>query len=362
MVNAVAETADSITTDINNLFNNFNFTTFRFTIRDEVSGRALQDIPPVNTVLIPSLSSQRKSIRPAPLTGFGTATRAVLRYKVDLITTDDQNPSIPGVNLRRNDSLSAQAVLDDYYAYDDGSWAFGLQTGPREQVAVRYVLNKPDVVSGIRAVIVPFRTNQTGQPFVISVYGNTNGRPGTALYRKSFATQYAPNRNGFVDFKFDRGVSVTDTFYIGYQQISASDTTFLRLGVDKNSPFGREIFYNGGSNWAQNQSSAALNIQGAFMLRPVMGGKDTTLITSTADPEAKIPLQVYPNPTTSLIRWENASLTHLDVMNLGGQLLYSIEPARGQQTADLGHLPDGLYLLRLVDGDQTTVQKLLITR
>jgi hypothetical protein len=362
LVNAAAETADSITTDINNLFNNFNFTTFRFTIRDELSGRVLQDIPPANTVLIPSLSSQRKRIRPAPLTGFGTATRAVLRYKVELITTDDQSPSIPGVNLRRNDSLSAQAVLDDYYAYDDGSWEFGLQTGPREQVAVRYSLNKPDVVSGIRAVIVPFRTNQTGQPFVITVFSNTNGRPGTALYRKSFATQYAPNRNGFVDFKFDRGVAVTDTFYIGYQQISASDTTFLRLGLDKNSPFGREIFYNGGSNWVQNQSSAALNIQGAFMLRPVMGGNDTALITATADTEPQIPLQVYPNPTTGLIRWENRHLTRLDVMSSSGRVLWSIEPVPGQQTANVGHLPDGLYLIRLVDGDRTVTQKLLLFR
>lgn len=361
LVNAAAETADSVTTDINNLFNNFNFTTFRFSVVDEVSGRVLQDIPPANTVLIPSLGSQRKSIKPSPLIGFGTATRAVLRYKVDLITTDDQNPSIPGVNLRRNDSLSAQAVLDDYYAYDDGSWEFGLQTGPREQVAIRYILNKPDVISGVRAVIVPFRTNQTGQPFVISVFSNTNGRPGTALYRKSFATQYAPNRNGFVNFKFDRGVSVSDTFYIGYQQISTSDTTFLRLGVDKNSPFGRQIFYNGGSNWEQNQGSAALNIQGAFMLRPVMGGKDTALITATVDPEPQSSLLVYPNPTTGLIRWENARLTRLDVLSLGGRLLYSIEPTRGQQTANVGHLPDGLYLLRLVDGTQTVSQKLIIS-
>ena len=104
VVNPVAETADSITTDINNLFDNFNLTTFDFTVRDEESGRIVQDDPQTNTAQIASLSSQRKSIRPAPVTAFGTATRAVLRYKVDLLTTDDQNPSIPGVNLRRNDT------------------------------------------------------------------------------------------------------------------------------------------------------------------------------------------------------------------------------------------------------------------
>ena len=362
VVNPAGEMADSVTTDINNLFNNFNFTTFRFTVRDAVSGRVVQNDPQTNTVLIPSLSSQRKSSRPAPVTGFGTATRAVLRYKFDLLTTDDQNPSIPGVNLRQNDTISAQAVLGDYYAYDDGTWEFGLQIGPRERVAVRYILSKPDVVSGVRAVIVPFRTNQTNQPFVLSVFSNTNGRPGTVIYQKSFATQYAPYRNGFVDFKFDRGVSVKDTFYVGYQQISTSDTTFLRLGFDKNSPFSQQIFYNGGTDWIQNGSSDALRLQGAFMLRPVMGGKESGLVTAIPEPAPLTPLLAYPNPTTGLIRWESPRLTRLDVMNMSGRLLYSIEPGRRQQTTDVSHLPDGLYLLRLTEGDRTVVQKLIIAK
>lgn len=359
VANPTAETADSVTTDINNLFDNFNFTTFRFTVRDEVSGRIVQNNPSTATTLIPSLSSQRKSVRPAPATGFGTAIRAVLRYKVDLLTTDDQNPAIPGVNLRRNDTLSAEAVLDDYYAHDDGTWEFGLQVGPRERVAVRYILNKPDVIAGVRAVIVPFRTNQTGQPLVLSVFSNTNGRPGTAIYQKSFATQYGPNRNAFVEFAFDRGIAVKDTFYVGYQQISTSDTTFLRLGLDRNSPFGNEIFYSGGTDWVQNGRSDALRIQGAFMLRPVMGGKDPGIVTATPEPAPQLSLWVYPNPTTGLIRWD-ARLTRLTVLSNTGSVLYAIEPGRGQQTADVSHLPDGVYLLRLTEGDRTTTQKLIL--
>ncbi|QJW88833.1 T9SS type A sorting domain-containing protein [Spirosoma taeanense] len=360
LVNPAAETADSVTTEIVNLFNNFNFTTFRFTVRDEVSGRLVQDSPQNSSVLIQSLSSQRKSVQPAPVSGFGTGARAVLRYKFDLLTTDDQNPSIPGVNLRQNDTVSAQAVLDDYYAYDDGTWEFGLQIGQRERVAVRFVLNKPDVVAGVRASIVPFRTNQSGQPFVITVYSNTRGRPGNAIYQKSFATQYPTTRNGFVTFLFDRGVSVTDTFYVGYQQVSASDTTLLRLGFDKNSPFGRQIFYNGGSNWDQNQSSPALNLQGAFMLRPIMGGQVSGVVTATPEPEALASLQVYPNPTTGLIRWENPRLSRLEVIAPSGRLVQTLEPSRGQQTLDLSYLPDGLYLLRLFERERAVVQKIII--
>ncbi len=372
-VNPLESMAQTVTTEIKSLKGAADVTTFRFSVLDEGSGQVLQNDQSTIAAFINPYTSQPKSVSLTPFTNF-SKTRAVLRQKFTLITTgetgDVVNPDkalgqILGVDLRRNDTLSAQTVLDDYYAYDDGSWEFGLQVGPRERVAVQYILNKPDTMSGVRLVIVPFRTNQTGQPFVVTVFGNGKGQnnksqPGAPIYQKLFATQYAPYRNGFVEFRFDRGVAVKDTFYVGYQQISTSDTTFLRLGFDKNSPFGRQIFYNGGNNWDQNQSGNPLfNINGAFMLRPVMGGKGSGLVTALPEPEPLVPLRAYPNPTTGLIRWDSP-LTRLEVFSTSGQLLHIIEPERGQQTANLGHLPDGLYLLRLWAGDQAVAQKLLI--
>lgn len=363
LVNPARETADSVTMDINNL-GIFNVTTYRFSVRDDVSGRVVQNDPQTATQLILSVSSQRKRIKVQPVSGLTNAKRAVLRYGLYLETGDPNDTvrkqPIPGVNLNQNDTLYAQAVLDDYFAYDDGSWEYGLQIGPSERVAVQFTLNKPDTLAGIRASIVPFKTNQSGQPFVLSVYGKgPNGRPGSVLYQKAFVIQYPANRNGFVYFPFDYGVSVKDTFYVGYQQISSSDTTFLRLGFDKNSPFGRQIFYNGGSTWEQNLSSPALSLQGAFMLRPVIGGK-AALVTATEAPVPQLPLQAYPNPTSGLIRWDNSRVSRLEVLSLTGQLLYGLEPSRGQQTLDLSHLPDGMYLLRLFENERAVVQKLII--
>lgn len=360
VVNPAAETADSVTTDSNNLFNNFNFTTFRFTVRDEASGRLIQNDPATSSVLIPALSSQRKSAKLIPVTGFGTATKAILRYTFNLLTTDDQNPSIPGVNLRRNDTISAVATLADYYAYDDGTWEYAQQIRQREQIAVRFMLNKPDVISGVRVCVVPFITNQTGQSFTINVYSNNAGRPGSIIHRQSFSTQYPTSRNGFIDCTFNKTVSVRDTFYVGYQQISSSDATYLRLGFDKNSPFGAQIFYNSGTNWEQNLASSSLNIQGAFLLRPVMGGKPDTIVTALPEPQPLAALQVYPNPTSGLIRWDEPNLSRLEVMNSSGRILLTHEPARGQQMLDVSHLSDGLYLIRLWADQRTTVQKIII--
>ncbi|AQG80339.1 T9SS type A sorting domain-containing protein [Spirosoma montaniterrae] len=362
VVNPAAETADSVITDINNLEDGFNFTTFQFSVRDEVSGRSIQQDPVTPTTLIPSLSSQRKVARPVPVSGFGTATRAQLRYTFNVnTTTDQQNPPIPGVDLRQNDTISGVAVLDNYYAYDDGSWEYGLQVGPREQLAVRFILNKPDVMTGVRLAVVPFKTDQTGQAFVLNVYSNDRGRPGAVIHRKSFTTRYPPYRNAFTEFLFDRGIAVRDTFYVGYQQISTSDTTLFRIGFDKNSPFGNAIFYNGGTIWEQNAGRASqLNFQGALMLRPILGGTDAGPVTAIPEPEPLPVLRTYPNPSTGLIRWDDPDLTRLEVIHPNGRLLLVIEPTRGQHTADLSQLPDGLYVLRLSTNQQTAVQKLMI--
>ncbi|GAB3950648.1 hypothetical protein GCM10028805_29130 [Spirosoma harenae] len=359
------EVADSVSTVINNLINNPTPTPHRFVVRDEISGSILQ-----NDITSPIFVNgvQRRTVKPRAFTFGNTQTRATLRYEIDLETSDAQNPifSANPKTLLTNDTISSVAVLDNYYAYDDGSWEYAYQIRQREQIAVRFILNKPDTVGSVQACLVPFTNDQTGQPFVITIYSNKNGKPGIALYQQSFAMQYPATRNGFVDYKFTRNVIVTDTFYVGYQQISSADTTLLRIGFDRNSPFGENIFYNGGANWEQNlrkdnagKPLSSFQIAGAFMLRPVMDKKG--VLTPTTEPEPLALLRTYPNPTSGLIRWNSdAKLTRLDVLTSGGQTLLTHEPSRGQQTLDLSHLPDGFYLLRLFADQRSVVQKLII--
>jgi hypothetical protein len=369
-VKGASELADSVQITINNLVNNPTPVPHRFIVRDDVSRSTLQDTTLSLTTdgrLLYVNGLQTRRVHP-DFTVDITRAKALLHYEIDLQTSDYQNSifSASPQTLLRNDTISAVATLDNYYAYDDGTWEYAQQIRQREQIAVRFILNRADTIGSVRACIVPFTTDQTGQPFVITVYANQNGKPGIALYQQSFAMQYPDTRNGFVDYKFTRGVIVKDTFYVGYQQISSSDTTFLRLGFDKNSPFGSNIFYNGGTNWEQNlqqgtQGAAAplLQIQGAFMLRPVMGGK-LAVVTATTEPEPVVPLRVYPNPTAGRIQWDDPRLTRIDVISTMGRVVHTLEPERGQQTLDLSYLPDGLYLIRLFAKQQTTVQKLII--
>ncbi|MBO0934252.1 T9SS type A sorting domain-containing protein [Fibrella aquatilis] len=336
-----AELADSVATDVNNLFNDFNFTTFRYTLRDEVGGRVIQDVLSPTATLIPSLGRQNKVGRPTAPTAL--AGRAVLRTTFNVTTSDNQNNTLPGVDLRQNDTISGVTVLDNYFAYDDGSAEIVKQINQRlARVAVRFVKTLPDAVTGIRINIAPTRRDQTGQQVVFGVYndiGNGSGRPtARPLIQKSFSLTYAAARNGFVDYMFDAPVNVRDTFYVAFSQLEDPP---IPVGFDRNSPFRNQTFINLGNNWDVSPDN-----DGALMIRPLMNNGLSTVITAT---EPIPPLSVFPNPTTGTINWVAGTATQLDVLDLMGRPVLTLPLSTGQTRAELGQLPDGFYLLRFTD-------------
>lgn len=335
------ELADSLTTDINNLFNDFNFTTFRYTLRDEVSGRELQNILSPTATLIQGLSRQTKVGKPTPPAGL--TERAVLRSTFNVTTSDNQNSILPGVDLRQNDTLSGVTVLDNFYAYDDGSAEVVKQTKQRlDRVAVRFTNNLPDAVRGVRIYIAPTRRDQTGQQIVFGVYNdaaNGSNRPTLRpLIQQSFSLTYAAARNGFVDYVFQNPVNVRDTFYVAFSQL---DDTAIPVGFDRNSPFRNLIYENFGNSWDLSPEG-----NGALMLRPIMNNGISTVLTAT---EPVPPLSVFPNPSNGTINWPASTATQLDVLDLVGRPVLTMPLSVGQSRAELGQLPDGFYLLRFTN-------------
>lgn len=352
LVNPAVETADSVKTDITNLFNNNNFTTYTFTAQDTISKAVFQRVTTTLSENIPSLSSQEKRIKTVPVPANFAGAKAVIKYKFDFLTTDDQNPSIPGINLRRNDTLSAITVLDDYYAYDDGTAEYQVFIKRLDRAAVRFVLNKADNVSGIRVNFTKSLKDVSGQSFVMQLYDSDKGKPGKVTYQRAFKVEYPKVFNGFTEFKFDKAISVKDTFYLGWFQLGED---FITIGLDKNNAqFRNQIYYNAGSEWIQNTS-----VEGSLMLRPVIGGKIEEVITGTEEPVSQS-ISVFPNPTTGIVRWQGGTITEVQVHDLTGRVMLRQDVKLGDnQQIDIQQFPAGMYLLRLSDGEKQVVKKIL---
>ncbi|MCF0058923.1 T9SS type A sorting domain-containing protein [Dyadobacter sp. CY356] len=353
--NPASATSDSVGTNIINLFNDFNFTTFNFTVKDEISGKEFTNFNATSAVFIGGEKGQSKRMAVSPIPVDRSIKSLKLKYKLNLITTDDQNPTIPSVNLRRNDTISARTNLSNYYAYDDGSAEYGVQINQRlGRVSVRFALSQPDTLSGVRMSIVPFNQNVAGQAFTIQILSNKNGKPDQVLAQRSVFASYASARDSLIQYAFASPVALKDTFYVGWIQV---DEQPLSVGYDRNSLLGNnQIFYNLGTQWVQETS-----LKGSVIIRPYMGGSVGETVTGT-EPITNSSSFFYPNPNKGIIGWNENWIRQIEIYSVGGILVKTIAAKNDNRSASVHELPDGIYIFKASDGKRSFVQKMLIVK
>ena len=148
---------------------------------------------------------------------------------------------------------------------------------------------------------------------------------------------------------------VSDIFYVGWIKTSE---TILNVGFDHYNNNNINILYNTGQDWINT------SFTGSLMLRPLMG-KRIDLPADLAKP-VEPQVNVYPNPAVEYFQldWpqtENPEEWELSLYDLHGRTIYR---AMGSESVHpIGHLPEGIYILRLVSaGGQTLSRKLMIIR
>lgn len=351
-LNPAGNTAASITGEVKNNFNNFNQLTGTFILSDSKTNQEyFRNVQ--SAVTIQDLGSKEFIIPIKPIASASGVDSVSLKSKFYITTTDN---AIPGVDLFRNDTITAVTQLHNFFAYDDGSAEYGIQMNQKlGRAVVRFALAAPDTVAGIRMSLIPFGKDISGQAFNIQIYRNKDGKPDpTVLAQRSVSARYPPDRNGFTEFLFATPVAVKDTFYVGWLQINEQP---IVVGYDRNSQFGKDhVFFNLGNEWVRDAS-----LSGSIMIRPVMGGLGKTPPLGV-EPIAGRTNYFYPNPAQGVINWENSTFKKIDIFSVDGRLVKTIVPASGSRSASLGELGAGVYVFRATDGKQRFVQKLLIAR
>lgn len=358
-VNVQAATAASVTTDIVNLNNRENINSFTFTVSDRASGKKYLVSGDSSVYIGPytgtgPFKNQERVMKVSPLNIDPSLKSVSLQYKLNVLTTDDQNPLV-AIDLKRNDSLSAYTDLSDYYAFDDGSAEYGVQVNQKlGRAVVRYILSKPDTIGGVRLSLVPFNKDISGQSFTVQLYNNKAGKPDQLLTQRAISAKYPDQRNGFLEYAFANPVALADTFYVGWLQVNDQPVT---LGFDRNSMLGKDkIFYNLGTSWSQETS-----LNGSIMIRPYLGITGQQLVTAN-EPVFDTEDYFFPNPSKGMISWKNTLLKRIEVYSVQGALLQTIMPEKADQSASLNVSSDGIYIIKASDGKRSFVQKMLIVK
>ncbi|MBV6439070.1 MAG: T9SS C-terminal target domain-containing protein [Haliscomenobacteraceae bacterium CHB4] len=96
----------------------------------------------------------------------------------------------------------------------------------------------------------------------------------------------------------------------------------------------------------------------AFATPPSIGAIEANPVSGEKEPEAMLPVRVFPNPATGAVRLEwytiPAAPVHVQVFNTAGQVVRSQEfdTRTGSAELDLSMLAGGLYVLRAVAAEQ----------
>lgn len=261
----------------------------------------------------------------------------------------------------RNNTARQLTVLDDYFAYDDGSAEVAIE-GQRNNVIVqRYTAFVADRLTGIR-IRLPRGLGGVGDQLLnLVVYAAAeDGLPGELLYSAEEPILYAEDvfvdsLQAFTSYAVEGEVDLpVGDFFVGWKQPTANRS--LPVGFDRNNQPRGVQFFNAGSGWQALEGAT----RGAIMIRPLLAGAEV-LPTGTGDRHlAGNEVEVFPNPTTGRVTLRSSAV------EAGGMLTYRVFGANGQlrligtgSTIDLGAFPAGMYMIEWRMGKVVSRHKLI---
>jgi hypothetical protein len=276
-------------------------------------------------------------------------TKLGTREEFDFISTATHQNS----NFTQNDSTISTQYFENYYSYDDGSaeLAYG-PTGTQARLSIKYTPYEADSLIGARIHFVPSVDDVSDKLFLLTVWSDNAGKPGTVIYEDQLffprSPQYQYQRNLFTTYYFQdtMKVPVTGTFHIGWRQFDAER---LNVGLDMNIVNNDKTHFSvdNGATWQQS------TFAGSVMIHPIFStGLDATLgIKET--PRKELNIKVFPNPTTGQVRIEveDDLFTSVEVLSIQGMKIIESD----QPIVDLSDFPSGMYFFK-INGSEKTVK------
>lgn len=261
-----------------------------------------------------------------------------------------------------NDTTFGQQIFENYYSYDDGTAerAYGV-TGVQGLLAVRFDAYQADSLIGIKVHFVPSVEDVSNNLFLLTVWGDNNGKPGNVIYEDEFFYPrqpiYTQGRNEFYTyvFKDTMKVAVDEVFYVGMRQI---DEERLNIGFDMNTNSSDKIFWSvdTGANWYTT------SYEGSVMIRPIVSSKmDYTLGIETHEiAEIDYDFTLYPNPSNTIVNITTDNVTEtsvFQVLDLNGR---KVGQFLGMESFQVHTLKGGVYLVNRIENNQVVKVKKLV--
>lgn len=297
--------------------------------------------------LIGAKSSITQAIPSYPIsyTAPTTKSKVVIRnkYYFDPISSQDR---------RQNDTISRDAIFDNYFAYDDGSAEKSYFLLPAfnnpSKTALQFSLNESDTLRGLMIHFGPQLPSAAGKFFSIVLYNSLgSGAANDSIIQQEdlFQVMYDSNLNGFTTYAFTNPVALQKgTYFLGITQPANFGSDSLYYGLDVNNQTNAQyLYFNVDGTWATSSAS------GSVMMRPMVGQYFTPSIVKPIQ-ISNTELVLYPNPVDDQI-WIKSTTkwSRYSIFDLNGQLKMQGNLDRQTPTIPLAGLNTGIYFISCVD-------------
>ena len=354
MLDIDGELADEVGSTFYSSINTSNIINDSFYIlRDTISGVELEktmsnfDTGIPGAIIISSLGSfdavysPNKTLIETNLNSFTPTDEVVVlslemnAERIDLIDT--------------NNSQTSYTVLDNYYAYDDGTAETGFGIIGTGGIACKFSLNKASELKSLDLSFVRNGVDNSGATINLKVWKSIKGVDGATETVSLIKTRVSVilddfKLNKFYNYRFSSPVLLpAGTFYVGWEQINIASRYVI--GLDKSQDRMDKVyaFKNGG--WGQDFSGT----KGTPMIRPYFGDK-AGLTTAVVEFSKEEKFEIYPNPASEQITigFDVEKMIAINVLSVNGSMIRAFEPTK---TIHIEDLPQGVYILELQTDD-----------
>lgn len=254
-----------------------------------------------------------------------------------------------------NDTLNVHQNFTNYFAYDDGTAenAVGINY-LNAQLAEKFSLNVGDTIQCIDIYFNPIINNATLYSFLLHVWNDNGGVPGTAIYTSTSVLTPAYEKEGqnkFTRYKLEPPLYLNPgIFYIGFTQ---KTNQFLNVGQDKNTNSQDKIFSKTNVGWDPSP------LKGSLLMHPLFGTATDFVGIETIPAPAERAFVVYPIPASDKLFIKSVTENSNQKKSYSIIDLYGREVVNGilntAEPIDISSLTDGIYFIRILqDGISST--------
>jgi hypothetical protein len=278
--------------------------------------------------------------------------------------------SVPDIDSSNNFYITDTITISDTtYARDNGVaiGSIGIGKGVRGEIGSIYSISSNDTLSSVSIYIVNGTGEMTGQPISLNIRSFTT-IPGSII-ASSDTLIYTASGASWVHFDFARvGGAVplnAGTFYIGVVEPDSN----VSLGTSSRTitPSVNYLDFPGNpqNGWT---TLDVFNLFRCLMIRPNFAPQSIPVALPQLSDRESRDLKVYPNPSAdgifyiSEIHAEGVN-ANVQVYDLNGKVVTELlmnNRGKNRLTFDLSSSAKGMYFLRIEQGDDIQIKKLII--